>query len=449
MGDTTNSELQHPITDVNFTEEQRDQHPTITGNKYFILSPGKTFTPKEDIIRNVLKEISGQQVFTVEECDAILVFCFIVSRTGTDIDVVLNELRALSESKPAVFMVLHFTWNSEKTLPPSSRYVTRVNTLTVDCLFKEEGLLDCVKNSEALKEIHQWLQPQKTQVTSPLCNYLKKLLSSSPCCNWWTQVDTETTEVSSYLKVESELILVLLGTSVCEKTAVEHMILGREEAQADISPPTQMKITVDTGVVDGGQVVVINTPDWFSSGLSTEEILEKIQICTRLSSHGPYAFLLVIPAKPFSEEERDIVKKMEVIFGERCQEKVMILFTVTDEQQKQNIQDHDLQALVKKCGNHFHVLNISETGNRSQVSELLKTVEEVVTGNGETSDVCELNPTQLETAIAKSKQVHRGHRMFASKRCLCSRTYDSLRPGNIMERKVHKPSASCDTTEIM
>ncbi|KAI2664528.1 C-X-C motif chemokine 11 [Labeo rohita] len=39
--------------------------------------------------------------------------------------------------------------------------------------------------------------------------------------------------------------------------------------------------------------------------------------------------------------------------------------------------------------------------------------------------------------------------MFGNKRCLCSRTHDSLRPGNIKEWKVHKPSASCDTTEII
>ncbi|KAL0193115.1 hypothetical protein M9458_011411, partial [Cirrhinus mrigala] len=160
-----------------------------------------------------------------------------------------------------------------------------------------------------------------------------------------------------------------------EKTAVEHMILGREESQADTSPATLMKITVDTGEVDGGQVVVINTPDWFSSKLSTEEIQQKIQICIRLFSNGPHTFLLVIPKKLFSEEERQIVKKMEMILEERYREKVMVLFTVTDEQQKQNIQDHDLQALVKKCGNQSHVLNISETGNKSQVSELLKSIE--------------------------------------------------------------------------
>ncbi|XP_016108629.1 uncharacterized protein [Sinocyclocheilus grahami] len=135
-------------------------------------------------------------------------------------------------------------------------------------------------------------------------------------------------------KVASELTLVLLGMSGPEKTAVEQMIFGREESQADTSPAIQRKITVDTRVVDGRQVAVINTPAWFSSGLSTEEIQQKIQSCIRLSSRGTYAFLLVIPAKQSIGEKREIVKKVEMIFGE------------------------------------------SETENKSQVSKLLEMVED-------------------------------------------------------------------------
>ncbi len=68
----------------------------LEGKKYFIFSPGKTFKAKEDIIRIILQQIPGVRVQTVEECDVILVFCVIVSRTGTDIDAALNELNAHS-----------------------------------------------------------------------------------------------------------------------------------------------------------------------------------------------------------------------------------------------------------------------------------------------------------------------------------------------------------------
>ncbi|XP_043094470.1 interleukin-8 [Puntigrus tetrazona] len=42
-----------------------------------------------------------------------------------------------------------------------------------------------------------------------------------------------------------------------------------------------------------------------------------------------------------------------------------------------------------------------------------------------------------------------GQRMFISRRCLCSRTYESVQPRNIKEWRVHEPSASCKTTEII
>ncbi|XP_026067868.1 uncharacterized protein LOC113049601 [Carassius auratus] len=372
-------------TEVDSTEEQKDQRPTITGNKYFIFSPGKTFKAKEDIIRKALQQKSGQltEVLTVEECDVILVFCVIVSRAGTDIDSALNELNDLSESKPAVFMVLHHTFDVEKIVPDSSRFVSRENTLTVDCLFHEdEGFPDCVKNRKALARIDQWLQPQLEQ-TGWIPSWLSEYV---PCFNFWhTQVDTEMLKETScepIPKVEPEYkILVLLGMSVLEKTAVEYVIFGREESLCDASPAPLMKITVDTGVVEGEQVTVINTAGWFSSWLSLEEMKHKIQFCISMSSHRPYALLLVIPKEQYFEE----IKWKEVF--EESWEKVIILFTVKDEKQKQGIQ---YQVNQTKLRNQFHILNISKPGDRSQVSELLKQVKKTVAGNGGQSSYCTL-----------------------------------------------------------
>lgn len=344
-------------TNVNFIGGPKDKLPTITGNKYFIFSPGKTFKLKEDIIKDVFQLLSGQHVQTVEACDVILVFCFIVSRAGTDIDAALNELNVLSESKPAVFMVLHHTFDPEKIVQNSSRFVNRMNTLTVDCLFHEdEGLLKCVKNRETQTTIQQWLQPQVNEVI--------------PASR------------KSDLNNASELILVLLGVSALDKTAVEHVIFGRQGSGCDDLHQGSWRATVDTGVIDGEQVAVINTTDWFSSSHSVEEMKQKIQFCIRLSSDGPYTFLLVIPGMQFIENI-GIVKDFERIFEKSSWEKVIILFTVKDEQQKQVVRDGYLQA---KLGKQFHVLKISETGDRSQVSELLRKVNKIkkpVAANGE------------------------------------------------------------------
>ncbi|XP_048044112.1 uncharacterized protein LOC125266972 isoform X10 [Megalobrama amblycephala] len=174
-------------TDVNMTEEHRDEHPMITGKKYFILLPGKTSKPQEDIIRNVLQQTPDlEEVFTVAECDFILVFCIIVSRPQPDVDAAVNELNAISETKPAVFMVLHHTFDTEKMVPDSSSHVTRMNTLTVDCLFYKDKFLDCVRNREALDRIKQCFPLQywesslfsrfSSQIPSQYLNYAATLL---------------------------------------------------------------------------------------------------------------------------------------------------------------------------------------------------------------------------------------------------------------------------------
>ncbi|XP_076866900.1 uncharacterized protein LOC143518346 [Brachyhypopomus gauderio] len=110
------------------------------------------------MLHNQIPEL--QEVSTVEECDVILLFCPIVSRAGTDIEAAL-KLITEADSKPAVLVVLHYTFDPYCTVPDRSRYVTRENMTTVDCLFYEDhGLLNCLKNKEAVKKIVEKLKPQ-------------------------------------------------------------------------------------------------------------------------------------------------------------------------------------------------------------------------------------------------------------------------------------------------
>ncbi|XP_036420239.1 uncharacterized protein LOC118803833 [Colossoma macropomum] len=97
-----------------------------------------------------------QEVSRVEECDVILVFCPVVSRVQTDIE---GALQRIDATKPAVLVLLHHTSDPERTLPDSSTFVNREDTITVDCLFFEDtGLLECQKNSEAFREVSTWLK---------------------------------------------------------------------------------------------------------------------------------------------------------------------------------------------------------------------------------------------------------------------------------------------------
>ncbi|XP_057205452.1 uncharacterized protein LOC130563716 [Triplophysa rosa] len=134
----------------------------MTRNKYYIIQVGNSCDTPREILKHLHKRIPGlKEVYTVEECDVILVFCPIVSRAGTDMEAALNELNRCSASKPVVFMVLHHTFEREKIVPDSSRFVNRENTLTVNFLFNEDvGLLKCAMNDKALIKIIEHFKPQ-------------------------------------------------------------------------------------------------------------------------------------------------------------------------------------------------------------------------------------------------------------------------------------------------
>ncbi|KAA0716701.1 GTPase IMAP family member 7 [Triplophysa tibetana] len=144
----------------------------------------------------------------------------------------------------------------------------------------------------------------------------------------------------------SELRLVLLGSAESEKSAAGNIILNTKKNQTETSAVTQQR---------------------------------------------PHAFLLVIPVNQSTGAERDMLEKMEEMFGERWFGTTLILFTVTDEEQEKNIEDfvqsgnQEVQRRVKKCGNRFHCLNIHQSEDGSQVSELLEKIEKMMEGNIERS----------------------------------------------------------------
>ncbi|XP_008591611.1 PREDICTED: GTPase IMAP family member 6 [Galeopterus variegatus] len=204
-----------------------------------------------------------------------------------------------------------------------------------------------------------------------------------------------TQELAGGLKEKEQsprrLRLLLVGKTGSGKSATGNSILGRKVFESKVSAKT-VTTTLQRGSREwaGKELEVIDTPDILSPQVQPEAAAQEMSQAIAFSSPGPHAVLLVTQLGRFTEEDQQVVRRLQEVFGVGVLAYTVLVFT-----HKEDLDGGSLEEYVRKTHNqdlawldvlcerrHCGFNNRAERAEQeAQLQELMEKIEGILWEN--------------------------------------------------------------------
>ncbi|XP_015259081.1 PREDICTED: GTPase IMAP family member 8-like [Cyprinodon variegatus] len=200
----------------------------------------------------------------------------------------------------------------------------------------------------------------------------------------------------------NHLRILMIGESYVGKSSAGNIILGKNAFSLTESVGrTTTGSEISHSVVEGRRLTVVDSPGWFfihtlqdTSEMDKLEIENSVNLCppgqrfTLFSISRPHVFLLVVPIfRAFTEKDLKALVEVLMPLTARVWRHCMVLFTRGDWLNGLPVENYiiregkELQELLEKCGNRYHVLNNFDYNDPVQVKELFRKIINMVKQN--------------------------------------------------------------------